>query len=73
MKLKDKVRIYEGFLHQIQLNYSVSLNTSEVRRALDIIDAWSYAHRVGNGQLSDNQQQKLIELQLERMRTFGGV
>lgn len=73
MKLKDKVRIYESFLHQIQLNYAVTMNSSNVTKALNIIDAWSYAQRVGNGQMSDKEQQKLIDRQIERMRVFGGI
>ena len=70
MTLKEKVQIYEGFFHQIQLHYAVTMNQGKVLDALNIIDSWSYAHRVGNGQYSDQVQQKCIDKITERMKEF---
>jgi len=56
MTQKQRLEIYERFFHQVQLYHSVTLNESKVRDALDIISAWSYAHRVGNGKLDDIEQ-----------------
>jgi hypothetical protein len=70
MTLKEKVQIYESFFHQIQLHYAVTMNQGKVLDALNIIDSWSYAHRVGNGQLSDKEQQRMIDKVAERMKEF---
>lgn len=59
--LEEKIRVYEALLHQIQLHRSVTLNREKLLNLLDKIDRWSYAHRVGNGALSDEQQQAKID------------
>lgn len=59
--LEEKVQVYEKLLHAIQLSRSVTLNKERVVQLLDQIDAWSYAHRVGNGALSDEEQQQRID------------
>jgi len=66
---KEKVEVYEKFFHQIQLHFSIVYGTLKVEEALRIIDDWSYAHRVGNG-LSDEEQEKLVEVQFNRMKEF---
>jgi len=68
--LKEKVQIYERFFHQIQMHYAVTMRQDKVLDALNIIDAWSYSHRVGNGQYSEQVQQKCIDKITERMREF---
>ncbi len=57
---KEKIEKYERLLHQIQLYYAVSLDSQKVKKLLDRISSWSYAHRSGNG-LSDKEQQKRID------------
>jgi hypothetical protein len=36
-------------------------NTQKINEMLDRIDDWSYAHRCGNGTLTDRQQNELIK------------
>ena len=70
MTAKEKVDIYEKFFHQLQLHMSVTLNHSKVNEGLKIIDMWSYAHRIGNGELTDKAQKKLIENQIMKMKEY---
>lgn len=65
--LKRKVQVYESLLHALQLNYSVAMNREAVTELLDRIDRWSYAHRCGNGQLSDAEQQRYINQCFEKL------
>ena len=58
--LREKVQKYESLLHLLQMHYAVALNSGNVKKLLDNISSWSYAHRVGNGQLSERQQNQLI-------------
>ena len=65
--LKDKIQKYEEFLHLLQLNAEVSMNPANVKKLIENACAWSYAHRRGNGELSDKQQNKIIEDAFEKL------
>lgn len=58
---KEKIEKYEALLHRIQMFYSVTLDGAKVKKLLDNISSWSYAHRSGNGMLSDEEQQERID------------
>lgn len=68
LSLKEKVAVYEHLFHRIQLAYEVTLDSEQVRQYLDLISAWSYAHRKGNGELSEEEQNQLIDYQFALMR-----
>jgi len=38
----------------------VCCDSKSMQRLIDNADTWSYSHRVGNGELTDKQQQELI-------------
>lgn len=57
--LKQKVAQYEAFLHKIN-SFIISCNNDGIRELVENADDWSYSHRVSNGELSDREQQKLI-------------
>ena len=55
---KQKIAVYEQFLHQLAL-YADTGN----RGLGDLINkagSWSYAHRVGNGELPEKKQQEIV-------------
>jgi hypothetical protein len=57
--LKQKVEMYESFLHKINM-FCTTPSNDGVRELVENADNWSYAHRVGNGEISDRKQQQLI-------------
>jgi hypothetical protein len=57
--LRQKVDQYESFLHKIN-SFIVSCNNDGIKELVENADNWSYSHRVGNGELSERKQQKLI-------------
>jgi hypothetical protein len=57
--LKDKVKMYEAFLHKISMACTCMDNLA-IQELVQNADAWSYSHRRGNGMLSDKKQQELI-------------
>lgn len=57
--LKQKVEMYETFLHKINL-FALSCNNDGIEQLVRNADNWSYSHRVGNGELSDRKQQQII-------------
>jgi len=57
--LKEKVAKYEEYLHRINACL-ISGNNEGIGELIENADNWSYAHRRGNGELSDKQQQTII-------------
>jgi hypothetical protein len=57
--LEEKVRVYEQFLHAINLGVT-TCDHDRVKQLVENADRWSYAHRVGNGELSEKEQQNVI-------------
>ena len=53
--------MYESFLHLLQLNAEVTLNADGVKKLISNACSWSYAHRRGNGELTDDEQQAIID------------
>ena len=56
---KEKILQYESFLHKIN-SFIVSCNNDGIKELVENADNWSYSHRISNGELSDREQQKLI-------------
>ena len=56
---KEKITMYESFLHKIN-SFIVSCNNDGIKELVENADNFSYSHRIGNGELSDREQQKLI-------------
>ena len=57
---EEKIEMYENFLHKINM-CCVSMNNNAIKELVENADIWSYNHRRGNGELSDDEQQKLID------------
>lgn len=55
----DKIVMYEAFLHKISLMVTACDNEG-IRQLVTNADRFSYAHRVGNGEYTDKEQQKII-------------
>jgi hypothetical protein len=64
---KQKVQTYERLLHKIHMLYSVCLDSAKVKVLLNNISAWSYAHRSGNGMISEDEQQERIDAAFDRL------
>ena len=66
--LREKVKMYEQLLHDIQLNAEVTMNGDNMRALIGNICSWSYAHRAGNGELSEREQQDRINAAFYKLR-----
>lgn len=67
MKQKDKIDAYERILHALHLARVIG-NSARITELLDLISAWDFAHRCGNGEQSDNECNKNIESFVKRMQ-----
>ena len=70
--LKQKVEMYEKFLHDIQM-YSVCGRGDLIQILIDNACSWSYAHRVGNGEFSDKKQDYFITNNFWKLTTIPDV
>ena len=52
---KEKIAVYEDLLHLIQLHAAVTMEPDKVQSLINRICAWSYAHRAGNGEKSEDR------------------
>lgn len=64
---KNRINGYEKFLHAIQLNAEVAMDGNKVRKLIDRACTWSYAHRSGNGELSEEEQKARIDKAFDRL------
>ena len=67
-KDKEKITVYEGLLHDLHFASSVTMDSKRVGEILDKISRWSYAHRQGNGELSNVEQQELIDKAFQKLK-----
>lgn len=71
--LEEKVQMYERFLHQLQLNAEVAMNADIVRQLISNACSWSYAHRRGNGEPTEEEQQVMIDQAFDKLCTVNRV
>lgn len=57
--LKEKVKMYEAFLHKINMGI-VCCDHEMVKELIGNADRWSYAHRAGNGERTEREEQQCI-------------
>ena len=65
--LREKVEMYEGFLHDINMCYTC-LNHEKIGKLVENADSWSYAHRVGNGIYSEEEQEAIVRKHFKALR-----
>jgi hypothetical protein len=64
---EDKVKIYEAFLHNLDMLLLVG-NSDKIKEKLGLVSAWSYAHRQGNGELTEAEQRSLVDSALKKLK-----
>lgn len=70
----EELEVYKDTLHALHFASSVTIDSKRVGDILNAISAWSYAHRRGNGELSDKEQQLLVETAFRKLKEvlYGG-
>jgi hypothetical protein len=56
---KEKIAQYERFLHAINMSIMCH-NHKRIEGLIHNADMWSYAHRYGNGEIEESEQDKII-------------
>lgn len=69
MTNKERLRKYQEFLHLLSMGVQVG-NNEMIKQLLWNADNWSYAHRVGNGENSFREQQRIIDRATEKLCNY---
>lgn len=67
MSKKEKIQKYEELLHKIQMCAEVTMDNEKLKRLISNICDWSYAHRAGDGVLTQKQIKKNVELKFNKL------
>lgn len=69
MNQKDELMIYRKFFHRISV-YCGTMNNDKVTEGVTLINRWSFAHRSGNGELSEYEQKQRVNNVIIQMDDF---
>ncbi len=69
--LREKIYQYESFLHSLQLHAEVCMDHEKTKRLVSNACSWSYAHRSGNGEYSDEEQETIINKAFHKLTDLG--
>lgn len=70
MSQKEKIQKYEELLHTIQLFAEVTMDNEKLKKIIHNICDWSYAHRAGNGSLTQKQIDKNIKQKFDKLLEY---
>lgn len=68
---QEKIELYEQLFHQINAAILIE-NNQRIEEILTTISDWSYAHRSGNEELTDEEQQERINYYFKKMKKLAG-
>ena len=63
----EKLETYERIFHRIQLFAQVSMDNKKLGRTIENICAWSVAHRSGNGEHTQEEQDLQVAHEFKRL------
>lgn len=67
MTEKERIKKFREFLHLLQFNAEVVMNSKNVQRLINNACSWSYAHRIGNGEFTDAAQMRIVDQATTRL------
>lgn len=57
----ERLAVYEQILHDINMFAAITHDRQRLNNLIELVCNWSYAHRVGNGVPTDEEQRALVE------------
>lgn len=65
--LREEVEVFHKIMHVANL-MQICGKTEHFKKIVHAMDDWSYAHRVGNGELTDREQQQCVNKAFWRLK-----
>jgi len=66
-QMEKENEVFRQVFHYIN-NLSISSNNDKIRELISAISSWSYAHHCGDGQLTDEQQQDMVDQAFDKIK-----
>lgn len=70
-ELEEKVKVYESLLHRMQM-LAITGNHEKMSETIEAVCSWSYAHRSGNGELSEEEENERIQYHYNKLKELVG-
>ena len=67
-RMEKENEVFRRVFHHINTHAAITMNAGKMEEIINAISSWSYAHRSGNGELSDEEQQALIDRAFDRIK-----
>jgi hypothetical protein len=72
-QMEKENEVFQQVFHYINTHASITMNQEKMQEIIGAICSWSYAHRVGNGELSDEEQQAIIDSAFNKIKQIVGA
>jgi hypothetical protein len=66
--MEKENEVFHQVFHHINLHASITMNADKMQEIIGAICSWSYAHRSGNGELSNEEQQARVDCAFDRIK-----
>jgi hypothetical protein len=67
-QMEKENEVFQQVFHHINTQASITMNQQKMQEIIGAICSWSYAHRVGNGELSDEEQQAVVDRAFNKIK-----
>jgi len=71
--MEKENEVFRQVFHYINTHAAITMNMEKMQEIIGAICSWSYAHRVGNGELSDEEQQAVIDRAFDKIKQIVNV
>lgn len=67
-QMEKENEVFKRVFHHINTHAAITMNQEKMQEIIWTICAWSYAHRYGNGELTEEQQQARIDSAFNKIK-----
>ncbi len=67
-QIEKENEVFKRVFHYINTHAAITMNAERMQEIIGAICSWSYAHRCGNGELSDEEQQALVDHAFDKIK-----
>jgi hypothetical protein len=66
--MEKENEVFRRVFHHINTHASITMNAEKMQEIIGAICSWSYAHRSGNGEYNEQEQQELVDRAFNRIK-----
>jgi hypothetical protein len=67
-QMEKENEVFQQVFHYINTHAAITMNAERMQEIISAICSWSYAHRSGNGELTDEEQQARVDLAFNKIK-----